>query len=636
MKRALFLFFSLGLLAGTAAAADPVLDVASPAERALMPLLASGNFIKARDAAEKILATDRDSFLATWALALIQHNEEGNHARALFHVKRAEQLLQQQHGLDPTWHKRLLEEEYYVVFEMNRNAEALAVLDRADALYGPHNAEKRIWPLFKLGRPDEAREIARKLAASDDLDDRTSGYNGMLSIEFEAHDRDASFRWAVEGVRATQEKSCTILRNTAGAAFVRFRFAEAEDYALRAPKAERDCPNAGYDQLAGLYLAQGEFQKALSAIETLKGERLEKRYRPHFALSRRMILADVLYALGKVEDAERMAAELYSMPERTGMTSGSVEAERFARSFRYWMTLDTRIVLDRERLSYAPRFTLPEPSAALRILTQWEIRRALIQLAAGADILVTLTRPNLGEINEWTAWRSGGLPRVLGTGVVKAAIEVGRERDEAYPEAAGYFDALAGEIAWLEGDHERASRLATSALARLPREEALLRWRTQAWNADALRRQGRLEEARPLYHEVLQKYPTALRVLDLALPASVSADDDELARATADRLRRSSRFAVAQDAPFKLRVSVADGLPTICLTDANGFQLGCGTAAKTEKKRDEEATATAALEAFHAAAFSPKVSLKQSDLSSLDGTPVRVGADEVLKGVLSP
>jgi hypothetical protein len=42
------------------------------------------------------------------------------------------------------------------------------------------------------------------------------------------------------------------------------------------------------------------------------------------------------------------------------------------------------------------------------------------------------------------------------------------------------------------------------------------------------------------------------------------------------------------------------------------------------------------LEKFHAAAFSPKVSLKQSDLNSLDGTTVRVGADEVLKGVLGP
>jgi hypothetical protein len=41
-----------------------------------------------------------------------------------------------------------------------------------------------------------------------------------------------------------------------------------------------------------------------------------------------------------------------------------------------------------------------------------------------------------------------------------------------------------------------------------------------------------------------------------------------------------------------------------------------------------------ALEAFHVAAFSPKVSLTQSDLKSLDGSPVRVGADQAMKKLL--
>ena len=42
------------------------------------------------------------------------------------------------------------------------------------------------------------------------------------------------------------------------------------------------------------------------------------------------------------------------------------------------------------------------------------------------------------------------------------------------------------------------------------------------------------------------------------------------------------------------------------------------------------------LDAFHVEAFSPKVTLTQSDLNSLDGSPVRVGADEVVKKVMEP
>ena len=71
----------------------------------------------------------------------------------------------------------------------------------------------------------------------------------------------------------------------------------------------------------------------------------------------------------------------------------------------------------------------------------------------------------------------------------------------------------------------------------------------------------------------------------------------------------------------------------ICLSDESGQQFAC---AAGEKKADEEATLMAALDAFHSAAFSPKVALTQSDLSSLDGSPIRVSADEVLKGVLGP
>jgi hypothetical protein len=90
---------------------------------------------------------------------------------------------------------------------------------------------------------------------------------------------------------------------------------------------------------------------------------------------------------------------------------------------------------------------------------------------------------------------------------------------------------------------------------------------------------------------------------------------------------------VVANAPFRLDASAKGESVEICFSDERGQQFACGHG---EKKADAEATLMAALDAFHSAAFSPKVALTQSDLSSLDGSPIRVSADEVLKGVLGP
>ena len=50
---------------------------------------------------------------------------------------------------------------------------------------------------------DEARAIGKKLATSDDPNERREAFNGLLSIEFEAHDRQAAYKWAEQGLDAT-------------------------------------------------------------------------------------------------------------------------------------------------------------------------------------------------------------------------------------------------------------------------------------------------------------------------------------------------------------------------------------------------------------------------------------------------
>jgi ATP/maltotriose-dependent transcriptional regulator MalT len=238
-----------------------------------------------------------------------------------------------------------------------------------------------------------------------------------------------------------------------------------------------------------------------------------------------------------------------------------------------------------------------------------------------------MVRPSLSDPSDWAGWRTGDLIEVLGSGVIRASISRARVLDAAFPEAKAPLDALEGEVAWREGSLEAAVKLGTSALEGLPKKQAMSRWRTMAWRADALRRLGRLTEARPDLQEVLQRWPTAFRMLRLAVPVTVSDDGSALAKDTATRLKRSPRFEVqSKAAPFQVNVSSRAAAVDVCLLDDNGAQLACASGEGASK----------ALDAFHLAAFSPKVSLTQSDLKSLDGSPVRVGAGEAMKGLLGP
>ncbi len=597
----------------------------TPEERALLDEVDKQHFIKARDLAEKLLTKNPTSFPATWAMARVHHDEEGNHARALSWVRRAEQLLD---DADREWAIKLLLEEHSILAEMNRNEEALAVLDVYEDKYGPPPAYLRIWPLFKSGHGAEARVIAEKLVAGEDPGDRADGYNGLLSIAFEERDRVGSYDWAIKGVDATQGKNCTIVRNAASAAFTRFRLDQAEELSAKARKL-KDCIDPVDNQIASFAILMGQFQQAVAALESSRTAYIEKRYRPHFALVRRGVLVDLLDAVGLQEEAVKRAAELYGQQQRMGASSSSPEVERLSRTLRYAYALDGRVRQLQEQAAYAelpsgPAVVAAELSAV--VARRWEVRRGLVQLLSGDDRLLLMTRPVLGEVSDWAAWRTGDLIDVVGAGVMRASLRRAREADREFPEATAYFDALEGEVAWREGSLEKAVLLATAALDHLPKREALWRWRTMAYRGDALWRLGKKTDARGDFGEVLQRWPTAFRVLGLAVPVTMSNDGSALAKDTASRLSRSPRLDVQAKAPFQVNVASHEKVVDVCLLDDSGTQLACASGEG----------ATRALDAFHGAAFSPRVSLTQSDLKSLDGSPVRVGADQALKNLLGP
>ncbi|MFT3712393.1 MAG: hypothetical protein QM817_32500 [Archangium sp.] len=624
MLRAAFLAV---VLLGSAAARAAFGDAFTADERALLDEVDQQHFIKARDKAEKILAGNPKSFPAAWAMARIHHDEEGNHPRALAWVRKAEKILD---DADREWAIKCLLEEHFILAEMNRNEEAIAVLDGFEKKWGPPPPYLRIWPLFKSGHMKEAREIATKLAASDDEGDRADGYNGLLSIAFEEHDREGTYKWSMAGVDATSGKNCTIVRNAASAAFTRLKLDEAEQLSAKARKL-KDCIDPVDNQIASLAIVMGQFQQAVAALESSKSSYIEKRYRPHFALVRRGVLVDLLEAVGQNKEAEKLAAELYGQQQRMGASSSSMEIERLTRVLRYDFALDGRITQLEEEMAMAP---LPSGPTALAselarlVAARWEVRRGLIQLLSGDDRLLLLTRPAMGEVSDWSHWRTGDLIEVVGTGVMRASIKRAREVDAKFPEATPLIDALEGEVAWREGNWKEAIRLAEAALAKMQKRDALWRWRVMAYRAGSLVKLGRNTDARADQQELLQRWPTAFRIMRLQVPVVVSSDSSTTGKDVADRLSRSPRFDVQEKAPFRITVTGRGNSKAVdaCLLDDNGSQLACASGDDPDK----------AIEAFNNAAFSPKVSLTQSDLRSLDGSPVRVGADKALKGLLGP
>ncbi|MDQ3335066.1 MAG: tetratricopeptide repeat protein [Myxococcota bacterium] len=590
-------------------------------ERELLGELDREKYIKARELAQKIIAKNPRSFVATWGMALVHHEEEGNYARSLFHITRAEELLQAQ-GLDPQWHAKVLKQRAETLGEMDRTAEQITTLDRLARLYPPGTPARKIWPLIKQKRYAEAKALGESLATSEDPNERVTALNGLLTVEEEQRNRETAFQAGKTAVERFPN-SCILHRNGGVIAWERFKPQLAEEWLLRGATAtDFDCGGSPYADLAWHYLLGGQINQAVEALKKSNTIPVRRKDRAYQGLLRRALLADLVYVLGKVDDAERLAQEVYEQPERVGQTSNSAAFARLTRTLRYWLALDARANLEEERASYR-HIGARGPTRAKIAMARWEVRRALFQLSVDKDALITITRPNLSDVHV-ARWTVGALAEILGPGVLTTAVATARELDKAYPEAAPYLDALSGEIAYRGGDLDEALGFAEKALAGIPTADGLIRWYVMTWQADALWREGEYDRALTAYHEVLQKLPSTVRILDVAIPVEVTHDKSERAEEVADSVTDSPRFK-SSSRGFKVHVTTTGKSVTACLTDRNGLQFACGSS---------EGETAEVLDAFHAAAFSPKVAMTQADLSSLDGSTSSRSADEVLEGLL--
>ena len=94
-----------------------------------------------------------------------------------------------------------------------------------------------------------------------------------------------------------------------------------------------------------------------------------------------------------------------------------------------------------------------------------------------------------------------------------------------------------------------------------------------AWTADAALTLGRNGAAEQLFQQVLQRFPSALRILGIRLPAKVMAATEPESQATAERLLGSQRLRPELGLGFVARVTGKGATLRVCLEGVEGADM---------------------------------------------------------------
>jgi tetratricopeptide (TPR) repeat protein len=591
--------------------------------------------IRARERAEAILARDPRSIGGHVVLGFAFYLGEGNLALARYHLRRAQQLFEEDHGLPPRegspwlWHYRASSALAEVAGEMGRDAERLAVLEARDELYAFRPGD-RGWTLMRLRRYGEARAMARLALELEDLPDQQAhARNTLCAVEAELLEREEALRWcmaAVELDAADPGKGALEYSNAGEAALGVLRLDEAERLYLEGTRHfVSGTPANPWLELAHLYVAQGRTGEARDAMREMLA--WAERQPAYIDVQTRgaidLAAATFLIAAGRPLEASRITARSIDRPDRQGNISFAARARHGAAALVDRVAHRSAAALRDEEASWLPRreaWRARLGALGHRLAAWWSGRRARA-LVAERRLLVHTVLPYATGSVVLPEWLQLETVEVAGPGAIRAALRAARATDPQ-ADARGYLRAVEVELASRRGRPREAALAARSALDELPRAELLLRAHVAARGAQAALADGDDPLALELFDRALQWDPGVIRRLDLALPCVF--ESSGAAREAERMLRGSPRL---RDAGFGFRVRTRErsgGSLEACLVGPTGARRACAEVTPERGEgRDETARRLAA--ALHERAFAPRVDLTQADLHSLDGATAAVG-----------
>ena len=620
--------------------------------------------VRARELAQRWIAEQPASAAAQFALAEVLIRVEGNLARGLFHLSRAEELTnytslgRAMADGGAEWHYLALSQLSYVHQLMGDQQASLDYLDKIEAVYGQEVESFRGWPLIKMQKWDEARASADLvLSTSNDVGERSRAWNTLCAVELaslrpaeslEACDKSI----AEDGVAAGEDgdRDTVYLLNASEVALSMLRMEKAEDYLTRASRyLNPDSVGDPWINLLYLYMNQGRFEEARTALDSLLVWRDNQE--PIVGVMNRaehfLVSAALLILSGYPEDAATLSATALNQPDRTGSYSAD-EAQKdsiaalinhIANQTAYEMKLEEAAILPLPG-------ALSARAEALRLrFKSWRSARHAAALFANLQTLQNRLRPYAPLDVHIPEWMEPELVSIMGEGVMSSVLEETLAAG-AFSLNEGYYHAYHAEIAAQRGQDLRTMEYAGRALNLLPVQEVLLRARLSARIADAAWRLDQHEIALSNYEQALQWDPSIMRRLGLALPVHITGVDDEFVREVMGYLESSPRFHNDPDG-LLLEVFPQSDL-TLCLSTRGGSPLSClqmGEVTTLEIGVDGQAEALTPaqqlVKEFHRRTFGPGLEISQNQrmalmgssviLSSQNNTSVQRNRDEVLQ-----
>ncbi|MEX0619946.1 MAG: hypothetical protein WDZ76_12340 [Pseudohongiellaceae bacterium] len=593
--------------------------------------------VRARELSEQWLRENPDSAAAQFALSEVLFSVEGNLPRALYHLKRAEQLTNYSNigrALESgnlEWHYLTLSQLSYVHQLMGNQVAALEYLDKINTIYSQEIESFRGWPLIKMKQFDAARTSANQvLENSNDSRERARAWNTLCAVELASlrpkESLEACNR-AIDEDEAIAENSAShdtvYLVNASEVALSLLQIEEAEEYLDQAARYLN--PQSVADPwIYKLYLTmnQSRFDEARNALDRMLVWRESQipvvgvmNRAEHF-----MVSASFLLVAGYAEDAARLTESALNQPDRNGSYSADDAQKDSIAALLNMMANNTLYQMEQERIA---TLDFPETLAARigvqgRRIDAWRAGRRAAALFADEEILQNRLRPYAPLDVHIPEWIEPELVSLMGPGIMSSVLESARERG-AFSLNDGYYFAYRTEIAAVEARHRQTLELGEQALRLLPFQEKLLQARLHARMGEAAWKMAQTDAALVHFTTALQLDPSIVRRLGKSLPVRFTNDGSEFADQTISFLQRSPRFE-SHDAGLTLEVSAAPAL-SACLYSPGGEILSCQRLAADDFAASED-NARELVRNFHNQTFGLGYDISQSQRMMLMGSSV--------------
>ena len=338
-------------------------------------------------------------------------------------------------------------------------------------------------------------------------------------------------------------------------------------------------------------------------------------------------LVELLFALGAFEPAWTRIEQIMDKPDRSGMVSYDMDLVELGNLLLGYVVGRARLAELDEKRSIRP-WSEGVSLWLAKTRLSWKLKsitQTIRKLASEGPHLVRLIRPYMYEN---MMWYSLPLVDILGAGVIEQGIrEALKAESDLIEEAKRILDAFSIEAAYQGSDFETVVNEGQSVIAKLPKGTVLLKARLNALVADAMHKSGQGRQAAERFGQVMNTFPTVLRMADIRLPVQL-VTSGVVAPRLLDALENSSRFILLSSSPFQLTLTGTKDDTKVCLQGSKRF--ACETIRATADVQET----FSALDTVHRAAFAPPIELSQSDMSTLDGRAVQGDAQSVIDDLL--